>query len=215
MRDAGEDAGLDEAGNRIPDDPEDEGVEYLADVVGLSGAGAVTFAGAPARLRVRLRVFHDGQEWRSRLAYYAVVYLVRDGVAPDRRVGAIFAYRVTKRTRARPAVGRQWLRDFHDVGLEGGDAIGPWGQSLAWALQAVYGFTGEPRLEVADEFQGQLGNDGNDLLYIADLQITRTDPETGANVSRFSSPPLVSRLRWHQKRPLTHPPPPGLARAHN
>lgn len=143
-----------------------------------------TLNGRPVRLRLSLQVAHDGNRWDTRLVYYADIYLVQDGY-PEQKVGYIHAHRVSKRTRVQPDVSDQWIRDWLDAPLEGDDAIDMWGQSLAWALQAIYGWNGQPRAEVHEQFLEQLGDNGNDLLYISTLQIYSNDEETGENVSQL------------------------------
>ncbi|KAF3766485.1 hypothetical protein M406DRAFT_68816 [Cryphonectria parasitica EP155] len=167
-----------------------------ADAVGFA---SVTYKHEPAILRVHLEVSTDDIGWQTRLLYCAQIYLLREG-KPDRRIGQIVAWRIIKPNARHPNAGDQWAKDWLRVPLKGNKAIRSWGQPLAWSLQAIWDQNGQPRPEVDDLYRDQLGDNGNEVLYISGLQIINRDMETGerftGNNFAWQAMNIFYRLLW-------------------
>lgn len=138
-------------------------------VARVTSTKTVTFEGHDWTFRLNIDVSID-PFWTTRLSYTGEICLERVGFKTT-NIGMIYAHRVSKPTSWQQHINRQWITDWLDVPLQGDDKIKALGESLAFVLQGLYNSQGEPVDDVEEQYKVELGNVGNDLVYVQQLQI--------------------------------------------
>lgn len=161
------------------------------------GSKSVTLerTGETATLRMSLQVYADSQGYRTRVGYYADLFLKLDApdpeVAPsqegdhsreERHIGFISSWRLSKEPNQyahedyQPWV-MEWLRS--DLGDEGDDS-----RPFKEMLRFLYDDTGKIRENMNDELiRSALDETGSELVFIEMMWIKYRDDATGLQVS--------------------------------
>lgn len=135
----------------------------------------VTFAGAPAQLRLVLHIKWCEAGLLTRMKYLANFWLKNASFAQEQHIGYISGYRVSKPSLHRQHVdSRAWVREWWD-----NDVMNKSGcDSMAKTLRALYQQTEEDQVvpNAADvtsaEHRRQLSDQGNEIVYISNIQIS-------------------------------------------
>lgn len=155
------------------------------------GAKSITLehTGENGKLRMALQVYADPQGYRTRLGYYADLYLKLDGPSEDggpgpeeHHIGYISSWRLSKPPNQyshedlQPWI-TEWLR---------GDLGGPDDDSRPFkeALRLLYQDTGEVQDNMTDDLiRTALDDTGSEIFFVEMIWIKYQDGTTGFQVS--------------------------------
>lgn len=144
-------------------------------------------------LGLKIQVRTDPSGYTTRLRYHASVYMHVDGALEEKVIGYIDAWCISKPCAAQSSIDSQaWVSEWLEPSLN------TYGQvedaMLASVLRALYQDNGQPRPGLKPEQVGELGDEGNAIVIIQDLEFDWEMKESKSVRENQWTPALTNRL---------------------